>query len=514
MPHWFRSFSNPLRALVCLKWMACACVLLLFVCGITARPTGYLHSWNQISALTVIRQIHEDPHSFLRPTGVITRVTTPVTPGESIDDRFLNFQEFPLYHGLAALVAFLGLSFEVSGHFVSIIFWAIQWIALKQLVRDRSPLERHSIDLVYLTSFAVTYYGQAIMSDIAMAAVGAWAIERAVSCRERGNVSAMYAAIVCVGISGLFKSYGLIFALPVLILVWPRLISWKVRSGVLISVLVISLPVVWWHTYAMLQGGYNEISSHGLANKLSALVDTRLYKSMWRDYTHFVGIIAGVIALVSAVLFRFGMHGSVQVPAWVAAWMVALVPYSVATLDKLPDHEYYILPFALPLVVLVGVLVARMVSLCADRMVCTALIFTLAVGQMVISYRSVVKAQRENPDVVACADILRQVTEGNELVAFASDTQRYNSLAYYAERRGFHVEGSAFPSQRYLKEGARVFLLAHDSDGQGEARAWLRKESKGDFTLVVGSKALYDFRGKSRICQVFRARSSAQQGGL
>lgn len=452
----------------------------------------------------MVRQIHNDPSSFFRPTGAIARVTTPVMPGEGIDSRFLNFQEVPLYHGLCALVAMLGVSLEVAGHLVSIAFWLLQWGAIKRLVRERSHLERCLIDLVYLTSFAVTYYGQAIMSDIAMAAIGAWAVERAVSWRLHGNLVTLFIAVVCVGLSALFKSYGLIFAIPVLALTWPRLISWRMRGAMLLGVTVTSLPVVWWHVYAMLQGGYHEASSHGIENKLTALLNPRLYKAFWRYYTHFVGIIPGVLALGGIVWLRFTRSESLRIPDWVLPWIVALVPYSIATLDKLTDHEYYILPFAVPLIVVVGICCARIISLGATARRSTLLICIFFVVQMSVSYRSITKAQRENPDVVACADVLRQATQPEELVAFASDTQRYNSLAYYAERRGFHVDGEAFPAVRYVQEGATVFLLARDSKDQAATRMWLRRGGKRAFVLIASSEELRDFRGKSRTCQVFR----------
>lgn len=507
--------SDPLRAVRCARWAALTCVVVLFLQGIAARPTGYLHSWNQISALTVIRQIYREPLSFLQPTGVIARVTTAMTPGSTIDERFLNFQEFPLYHGIAALLGYLGVSLEVAGHLVSILFWALQWGALRRLIRERQPFERLLVDIVYLGSFALTYYGQAIMSDMAMAATGAWAVERAVSWLSGGRATQILTAAFFVVVSSLCKSYGLIFALPVLIIVWPRLGTLRARFVALASLGCVALPVVIWHVYAMFQGGYNELSSHGVANKLHTVMNVRLYKSLWRDYTHFVGLIPGVLALGVAAWSCVRKRNRVAVPTWIAPWLLAIVPYALATLDKLIDHEYYILPFAVPLVALVGMVVAHGVGeLSRARTVRNngvryrgawygALALIVIAIQLTITFRGVYKAQRENPDVTVCAEILRQATQPGDLVAVLSDTQRYNSLAYYADRRGLHVEGYAFSAQRYIDEGARVFLIARDAAEQSEARQWLQRDRQRRFTLIAGGASGADFRGKARLCEVY-----------
>jgi hypothetical protein len=511
LPQYLRLLVEPLRVVRTARWVACACVVVLFAQGIAARPTGYLHSWNQISALTVIRQLSYEPQSLLAPTGVIARVTTPVVAGSTPEERFFNFQEFPLYHGIAALVAtllgWMGVSLEVAGRLVSILFWALQWCALRRLMRERQYLERSLVDLVYLCSFALVYYGQAIMSDVAMAAMGAWAVERAVSWRAIGGTQRLVVGALLIVASSLFKSYGLIFAIPVMVIAWPRFTTTRARCRAIVAAVLVALPVVAWHTYAQFQGGYNEVSSHDITTKLHTLINPKLYKSLWRDYTHFVGLIPGVAAIGIGVWSYARGRKRNDIPCWILPWALALPPYALATLDKLIDHEYYVLPFAVPLVALVGIVLGSAIAQASEGsqrrgVWCGGLTLALVTTQLTMTYRSVSKAQRENPDVVMCADIVQRATQPGDLVAFLSDTQRYNSIAYYAERRGIHVEGFAFPAERYRREGAHAFVFALDPDGQDQARRWIKQSFGGRYSSVAGGIVGADFRGKTRMCEV------------
>jgi uncharacterized membrane protein YqjE len=535
---WPPLLSNLERLVFLAAWVAAACAVLVIVQGLTARPTGYLHSWNQISALTAVEQLYRDPTSIFHPQGTIVRVTVPGAPvdlrGESqaslsvsqshTSQHFLNYQEFPLYHSIAALVAWcgdsLGISLEVAARLVTIAFWALQWGALRRLVRERKLLERGVMHLLYGASFAITFYGQAIMSDIAMAAIGAWAIERAVRWRLEGRRARLLVALGLVGLSAITKSFGLIFALPVAAIVWPQLTSWRERVGVLVGLAVAALPVCGWHLYAAFQGGYNEVSSHSVAQKLATVSDPRFYKSLWRDYTHFVGLIPGVTAILSlgwwCVVRRQRLGTVLGLSPWLVWWSIAVVPYAIITLDKLIDHEYYLLPFALPLIVCVAHAVAY--TVCRARLWWCGVLLIVAVGaQLAITYRSVRKAQRENPDVVVCADVIRQATAPEDIVAFLSDTQRYNSLAYYSDRRGLHVEEFAFPVDRYVHHGAQVVVIALSAAQQDAARRWVtsgRRKSRDssersearNVELVAEAKSTYDFRGSPRMCEVYRIR--------
>ena len=477
------------------------CSALLLLRGINARPTGYLHSWNQVSTLAVVRQLHQAPLGILYPRGVVASVTVPVKPGDAADTRFLNYQEFPLYHLLAAQLGRVMPSLEVASRVLSLLFWLLQWWALARLFRGQGRHVQLCADLLYFTSCAGLYYGQAIMSDIAMAAAGAWAIERSLAWRESKNVRALCAAVGFVCISSLFKSYGLIFALPVAFLVLPTVEGIPRRAAVLALIAGSALPVLAWHIFTFQQGGYQEVASHSFAAKFAALADGALYRGLWRDYVHYVGLIPGVLAVL-LWLYRLVRRSDYwALPVWALVWLIAAIPYALLTLDKLSAHEYYLLPFLVPLLAVVVLPLGWLLEhvRAAHNW---GLVVLLCLVHVFLGYKNLLKAQRENPDVIACADAVRSVTAPGDLLAILTDVSRYNSIAYYAERRGLHVEEFAFAPGRYRAEGAQALVIALAQERFSAAEKWLLDGQGGAKVRLADVQDLKDFRGKMRRCAV------------
>jgi len=339
------------------------------------------------------------------------------------------------------------------------------------------------------------------MSDIAMAATGAWAIERAMAWRTSRESLSLISALLFVTLSSLFKSYGLIFALPVAAIVIPALSEGRQKARFFALIALCALPVLSWHTYAALQDGYHETSSHAIGAKLATLANSTFYRSLWRDYTHIVGIIPGVVAIL-LMAWRLRGSRSLDRPLWLGPWLLALIPYALLTLDKLTDHEYYLLPFASPLIALIAITLAPLVTKARSPLT-ASFVVALTIIQLVIAGRSVLKAQRENPDVLACAEITRSATAPGDIVAFHSDIARFNSLAHYAERRGYHVEQFHFAPERYRDEGAKFLVIALAPAEQERARAWLRRAPLANPRPIASSTDAVDFRGKPRTCEVY-----------
>ncbi len=80
--------------------------------------------------------------------------------------------------------------------------------------------------------------------------------------------------------------------------------------------------------------------------------------------------IPGVTAILSlgwwSVMRRQKLATVLGLSPWLVWWSIAVVPYALITLDKLIDHEYYLLPFALPLIVCVAHAVAY--TVCRARL--------------------------------------------------------------------------------------------------------------------------------------------------
>lgn len=153
---------------------------LLLILGIAAillclaarsKPIGYLHSWNQITTLTHISAIVDDPASWHLPHDRVAPLPHPIKTIQVAKpyDDFRVFEEFPLYHLLAAAVSHLGMSVEDAGRILSLLFWALGAVGIYMVATlAAQPAVAALTLLLYCCSLPVAYYGVAIMSDTAM----------------------------------------------------------------------------------------------------------------------------------------------------------------------------------------------------------------------------------------------------------------------------------------------------------------------------------------------------------
>ena len=139
-------------------------------------PTGYLHSWNQVTTLAGARGILRDPKSWAAPQDVVTRIPWVEETGSAVIDRALHytvFEEFPLYHLLTAALGSVGFTLELSARVLSTVFFWFGGLFLFLLVRrGLGREEAHLCALLYLSSFPYLFYGIATMSDMAMVTCG------------------------------------------------------------------------------------------------------------------------------------------------------------------------------------------------------------------------------------------------------------------------------------------------------------------------------------------------------
>jgi len=330
-------------------WLVLLCILVSCGLGIglSLPPTGYLHSWNQISTLAASRSILTAPSSWYQTRDVVTRVTWE-KPGEQIDasdreKRFIVYEEFPLYHVLLATISTLGFSLEASGRVLSLVFFFLGGVGLYYVARSILPESVSTFSvLLYLTSFPFLYYGQAIMSDIAMVTCAIWGVCFLRNWEERGRNAWLVAALSLFALSGLFKSYGIVLlGIPLVSIGRTK----GVQRALFYSVLAVA-PVLAWHVFALGQVGHQEFVSHSLNAKFDMLSSSRLYASLFKVYFRYLGYIAGAVLLLygaTRLMGRIRADGTVSLPLWVPTWLVISVLYGLLTVDKLPDHDYYFL---------------------------------------------------------------------------------------------------------------------------------------------------------------------------
>jgi len=477
--------------------------------------TGYLHSWNQITTLVLIKQITNNPASFTEPKDVVTRVSWQ-KPGDVVDPdersaRFTIYEEFPLYHLLSAALSNLTPSLESGGRLISLLFYLLGSAGLYSLAKRSSNTQTALFTLIiYYTSFPFLYYGQAVMSDMAMTASAIWGINFLNEYTISKKKSWLFAAATAIAISGLFKSYGIVLALciPYLYLKQSRLNlrTFPSKSLSVMLVLICSLPTIAWHTFAFLQGGIQEFESHSLSNKISFLLNLDLYSSLIKFWFRYLGHLVGGILLV-ALLLRLVRKNKMlsygEVPWWFPAWGLCSFIYLAFTADKLINHDYYFLLVFPPFFFLGGQLLSNLLSRFKDRTMAVAAIAIALVfiPEVTIAKRALLKATTPNPDVIKCAELINSLTDENEFIATLTDISRYNSISFYSNRLAINVEGDAFPLTRYKDAGASVLLINLPTEEAQLFQNMLLPETAEALSLAHVN--LVDFRGRARTCAIY-----------
>jgi hypothetical protein len=114
-----------------------------------------------------------------KPIDVVTRISAHPEPRRISNhfpyDDFRIYEEFPLYHMIAAKSGRFGLSLEKSGRLLSVISFILGGFGIFALSRFlTTPILASISTLLWSISFPVLYYGQSIMSDMSMTAFAIW----------------------------------------------------------------------------------------------------------------------------------------------------------------------------------------------------------------------------------------------------------------------------------------------------------------------------------------------------
>jgi hypothetical protein len=483
----------------------------LLTLSLHTRPIGYLHSWNQITTLTHIAAISEDPTTWNAPYDTVARLPAEARQLEVKKpySDFRIFEEFPLYHFLAAAVAQLGVSAEDSGRIVSLVFWAVGGCGVCALGRLFSPpLVAALALLLYCCSFPVAYYGVAIMSDTAMVALWSWSLFFLARSRALLTGTSIIAGLMCALLSGLFKSYGLIALIP-----WGLTIVSAVRSSTTgaghdtpqryiwstgIGIIVAAAPTLAWHMYAGLHSGHQEFESHSVTQKLSMITSGSFWNALQKGYFRYLSYGPGVVALVAGFFWiRAHRYREIPMALWYAA--IAGVVFIALTGDKIPHHDYYLLMPAVPLVVVVAHITNFTVERLSYRVRGLALVGLFA-SIAAPSFLNVHKALAENRDVITCAEFVATLTQPDELIGVYSDSSRYNSITYYAQRFGVRVEGTTLPLGRFSRVGVRQIVVNLSPIEFDRFHQWATRQSA---TAQLHRIEARDYKGQPRVCGVY-----------
>lgn len=506
--------SFPMVCLPVLLVVSVLCVAVLFGLRITTPPASYRHTWNQITTLIAVDDIRRDLSLWNKPRDVVTRVVWEINDAgpDHPDVRFRIFEEFPLYHLIAGISARVLENSVVAGRLLSLLFFFGAAFGMYLLGRNSiSPNVGLLSCLLFITSSPFLYYGQAVMSDMAMTATAIGGVYCAESWTRQGRWWRFCLALVLLTLSGLFKSYGVALTLiiPAALVVYAerskKPVFMNFCFGCLLAI-VCAGPAIAWHVWSSFQPGQHEMLTHSLPAKLDALCSATLWMSLLKAYFKYMGHLPGVIMLYVMVLpTGIRLQRKENFPWWIELWFGIALFYLWFTADKLINHDYYFMLIAPPFLILGALAINDLTQYLAERhgrlVACATL--TLIIGATIgFSASAYLKATRPNPDIFYCAKLISENTDAEDLVATLTDVSRYNALAYYSGRRAINVEGITFPFERYRAAGASYLAVNMAGGGAVNYYLWLQflpREAK----LIWGSSWVKDAAGRNRHCYLF-----------
>lgn len=494
------------------------CGCLLFLASYSKKPISYLHSWNQITTLSHIREISNMGFTMWnKPVDVVTRLSAhPDEKKISLEPPYSDFrifEEFPMYHILAASISHTGISLENASKLISIFFYVfgsygLYYICLSAFNKNNAILTL----ILWSTSFPVLYYGQSIMSDTAMTAFAIWSFYFLIKYQKDNSTRILIAGLSCLIISSLFKSYGLVLAIPWFMHFYK---SKKIISG--LTLLALSgIPVVSWHVWTLFQEGHQEIISHGILEKLKFILSIEFLFIFQKYIFRYLGFLPGAIFFLSIVLYftssiRSFFNDKSRTINLLKLWIFPTIVYLVFTADKLSHHDYYFLLLSPGLFVITAITIQFVTHYLQEKELLKGknkvYLVTLAIiiiSPSVQSFLSLHKALKENSDVTQCSENIRVHTEEKSLIAYASDVSRYNSLAYYSERRGLILEQMNFPLERYVPYGVTHIAVNLPETEFNDYKYWIEKQAFPKLRQISLKTDLIDFKNRKRSCGLWK----------
>ncbi|MDP8224585.1 MAG: glycosyltransferase family 39 protein [Candidatus Lernaella stagnicola] len=429
-------------------------------------PIADRHSWNQVSAATVIRHFVEEGIDPLHPQW-------DVLEGADTGPR-VEAEEAPLYHVAAALLARFFGPYEALARLLSIAASLLGAWWLYRLVR-RNADEAAGVfaAFFFLISPFGWFYGRAIMSDMWMVAMLVAAVERYDAWLRTGSTRTLLTAALAVMLAGLFKPFALHVGLALLVLQiarggWKSLIDWRLT---VFAVVAVGPPLLWvWHaagvgTLGNVTEGGNPLTAEHLWGPISLLwsgafwfkLQARVFDQM---ATPVVALLAGIALVWPASRRRCGVA---------AAWLLAAFAYLLLVRDGNRMHDYYQLPFLPVFAALAGIGLGELAGRLDRRFVALILIAFAAWSTLYVrsAFRLDLSSHR-------AGQLVREVSRHDDLILVIDPgVTRKNQAIYAAHRRGWHDRSLKPDTLRtYIDRGARWLVLCVEDEQQAAHPEW------------------------------------------
>lgn len=467
-------------------------------------PCTDLHSWNQVSAATVIRNIMRDRGTFLKPRwDVLDHGSTEPKSGA---------EEFPIYHLLVAKLAPSEGRIIITGRLLSLFACMLGAIAFWSFVHRRlGATSAHVATAVFLFSPIGAFFGRTVSSDsfsIAASLIGLDCFDRYVVSRKR---LVALVAIVMLTLSTLSKPYLLVTLAPAAWIIFSHDGRAAAKNPFFWATLL--MPVLstgLWIAHAASIGSLgNVLSKQGfvLDNTLFGPIELLWSIPFWK----LIGwrIWRELLTPLPAILAVFAMFRSITKPrpSLMLVWLASMVLYLIVVRQGNMVHNYYQYPLLPPLAVLAGWAAQEVQSKWSKSSGAGVLaVISVIIAMSIFGYPVLKSFHRYDRSSLVAGRIIKQISSRDDrIIVWEADRDRKPQTFFYADREGW-----------FFRRLRKDHILAHIDLGAAylavnlPMREWkLQYETayyiRTNFTLVQQKMSVGRFRER-RLIQVFDLR--------
>lgn len=464
-----------------LLYLALALAFVVRLWNFTA-PIADRHSWNQVSAATVIRHFVEDGIDPLHPQWDVLK-------GPATGVR-IEAEEAPLYHIAAALLAKVYGPHEPLARLLSIIASLLGAVFLYRLTRRLADGPAAFFATVfYLFAPFSWYFGRAIMSDAWMLTMIILAVERFEFWTREQCFTALLVAALAVALAGLFKPFALHIGVALLLLQLARRGAKSLFDPrlVLFAVIALAPPLAWvWHAARIgslgnvVGGGESMLTAQHIWGPLALLWSGKFWFTI---QARLLDQMATPLVTACAVLAFVWADGRKQTGV-ALAWLAGFIVYLLLVRDGNQMHNYYQLPALPALALLGGIGLSALSRRLPGKWIALALPVFLLVAALYVrtSFELDLSSQK-------AGEWVRAVSHHDELIVVLDPgVTRKNQAIYAAHRRGWHeraIHENTLPQKRAW--GARWLVSCLEENQIAAHPQWLERMGR--------YHKLFEFRG-------------------
>jgi Dolichyl-phosphate-mannose-protein mannosyltransferase len=465
------------------------------------------HSWNQVSAATVVRHFVEDGIDFFHPRwDVLERLE----PGPRIEA-----EEAPIYHTIVATITSNPDKVPQRARLVTILFGTLAALYLFLLVKRKTDEQTALFALLfyYLAPYPIFFF-RTIMSDPAMLFAMIAALYHFDKYLEEEEVGQLLLAAGFTALAGLFKPFALQIGVPIFILAAMKF-RWRlfVKPALwFYAIVALAFPLAWiaWAAHIGSLGNVTDVASGKppkLFGALSLLIDGAWYYRMqWRLFDRMMTPIVSGLMLAAIVLkdarpkTRF---------FWI--WLTGVAVFFLMIRSGNMEHNYYQLPAAAPFAAIAAIGFVSLRSHLAEkwRKPATAVI---VVGFLIVSAIYALPHYKHDRSSEIAGRLAGDVTQpGQRLLVVDPGVTRKNQVIWAAHREGWHFQ-SLNPEQlqEYKRLGAAAVVIVVEPQQKSRVEPLIEHLMQhGD--LAVRKTGPFGKNGKSHDILIFQLGSGKSE---